>query len=109
MVFDGRLLIAGIANAMFYFFRLFVSQRLSRGLRRSFDRQKKVTKKTLGYVLILRWIVLEVGPVVAGSALMPIGNSERWVCAFAFFNTSLRGTKQSLHRQIGFACLLCIA
>ena len=39
----------------------------------SFDRQKKSNqKKTLGYVLILLWVVLLVGSVVAGSALMPI-------------------------------------
>jgi hypothetical protein len=49
-------------------------QRFSIGLRRSFDRQKKSNqKKTPDYVLILLWIMLLVEPVVAGSALMPIG------------------------------------
>jgi len=39
----------------------------------SFGRQKKSNqKKTLGYVLILLWVVLLLGLVVAGSALMPI-------------------------------------
>jgi len=45
-----------------------------------FGRQKESNqRKTLGYVLILLRVVLLVGPVVAGSALMPIGEAERRV------------------------------
>jgi len=45
-----------------------------------FGRQKEShQRKTLGYVLILLRVVLLVGPVVAGSALMPIGEAERRV------------------------------
>ena len=44
--------------------------------------KKSNQKKTPGYVLILLWVVLEVGTVVTRSALMPVWERWTWVCAF---------------------------
>ena len=55
-----------------------------------FGRQKESNqRKTPGYVLILLWVVLEVGTVVAGSALMPIGNGD--VRAMLLLNSYKKG------------------
>jgi hypothetical protein len=61
-----------------------------------FGRQKESNqRKTPGCVLILFWVVLLVGTVVAGSALMPIGTVSLGLCfldgCFSFCEEERRG------------------
>ena len=65
-----------------------------------FGRQKESNqRKTLGYVLILLWVVLLVGTVVAGSALMPIENGDG---GFVLLPNGSQPRKFNLFFAVGF-------